>query len=172
MALAAGLTGCTSEVGGQATPSSQAAGTTPPVTGDPDNPFAALSPCTILDQVLAGQGFPPATPTLADSKHGCGTEKPSSVAEQGLDVALILQPGGDYKNNVNNPGQASEGKVNGRPAIEEQEPQHSPGQCSIRFQVKQNSRALLVLSSALDTASACKQVEGIAAKVEPLLPKN
>ncbi|MGW3996956.1 DUF3558 family protein [Amycolatopsis sp. NPDC004772] len=171
-ALAGGLAGCTSEVGGQAAPSSQAAGTTTPATGDPDNPFAGLSPCAILDQVLAEQGFPPATPTLADSKNGCGTKKPTSGNVQSVDVALVLQPGGNYRDNVNNPGQASEGKVNGRPAIEEQEPQHSSGQCSIRFQVKQNSRALLVLSSDLDTASACKQVEDVAAKVEPLLPKN
>jgi hypothetical protein len=171
-ALTAGLAGCTSEVGGQATPSSQATATTAPATADPGNPFAGLSPCTILDQVLAGQGFPPAAPTLADSKHGCGTEKPTSGNVQSVDVSLILQPGGNYKNNVNNPGQASEGKVNGRPAIEEQEPQHSSGQCSIRFQVKQDSRALLVLSSSLDTASACNQVKDIAEKVEPLLPKN
>jgi hypothetical protein len=171
VALVFGLTACTSEVGGQATPSSSVPATST-ATADSDNPFAGLSPCTILDQALAGQGFPQAEPTVADAKDGCRASKPSSGAAQGLDIALVLQAGGNYKNNVNNPSQASEGKVNGRPAIEEREPQHSSGQCAIRFQVKQDSRALLVLNSDLDTASACKQVEGIAEKVEPLLPKN
>lgn len=72
---------------------------------------------------------------------------------------------------MNNPAKASEGKVNDRPAIEEQEPLHVKGQCSIRFQVR-DSRALMSLAFGSDTAAACKKIEELAPKVEPLLPKN
>ncbi|MEA5358984.1 DUF3558 family protein [Amycolatopsis sp., V23-08] len=174
--LALGLTACTSQVGGQANPSQSGSGTSTPTsasaTDDPGNPFAGLSPCTVLDQVLTGQGFPKAAPTIADAKETCGASKDTSGNTPGVTVGLSLQAGGNYKDNVTNPQQASDGNVNGRPAVEEREPQHSPGQCAVRFQVKQDSRALLVISSGSDTATACKQAEEIAAKVEPLLPKN
>jgi hypothetical protein len=174
VAIALGLSACTSQVGGQATPSSPAAGTTAPATSTATaDPFAALSPCTILDQVLAGQGFPPATPTIASSKVTCHVTKATSGDTPGVDVGLSLQPGRGYKENVGNPSQASEGKVNGRPAVEEREPEHSSGQCGVWLEVKPLSRVLvLVSSSRSDTAAACTQVEEIAAKVEPLLPKN
>ncbi len=86
-------------------------------------------------------------------------------------MGLFLQAGGNYRDNVNNPAQASDGKVNGRPAIEEQEPLHVTGQCAIRFQV-QSSRALMSVSFGSDTTGACERARDIAAKVEPLLPKN
>jgi hypothetical protein len=174
LALTLSLTACTSQVGGQANPSSSPAGTTAPgtATANPDDPFAGLSSCTILDQVLAGQGFPQATPTLASSKVTCGATKPTSGNTPGVDVSLSLQPGRGYKENVGNPSQASEGNVNGRPAVEEREPEHSSGQCGVWMEVKQNSRALVLVSSSSDTPTACKKVEEVAAKIEPLLPKN
>ena len=89
-----------------------------------------------------------------------------------MDVVLSLQAGQNYRDNVGNPSQASEGKVNGRPAVEEREPEHSSGQCGVWLEVKPSSRALVLVSSGSDTATACTQVEDIAAKVEPLLPKN
>jgi hypothetical protein len=89
-----------------------------------------------------------------------------------VDVTLSLQPGRGYKENVGNPSQASDGKVNGRPAVEEREPEHSAGQCGIWLEVKPSSRALVLVTSGSDTANACKLVEGFAEKIEPLLPKN
>jgi hypothetical protein len=125
----------------------------------------------MLDQALAGTGFPKAEPAVADPTHSCRASKPTSGDTPGQDVGLILQTGGNYKDNVNNPAQASDGKVNGRPAVEEREPLHVAGQCAVRFQVR-DSRALLSVSFGSNTAGACEKVEDIAPKVEPLLPKN
>jgi hypothetical protein len=178
LTLALGLTACTSQVGGQANPSSTAAGSSDPATtsatADPDDPFASLRPCTILDQVLTGQGFAKAEPMVADTntKESCRASKSTSGNTPGVDAALLLQPGRYYKDSVGNPSQASEGKVNGRPAVEEREPEKSSGQCGVWLEVKPSSRVLVLVSSGSDTATACKQVEEIAAKVEPLLPKT
>ncbi|MEU0533063.1 DUF3558 family protein [Amycolatopsis tolypomycina] len=171
MALA--LAACTSQVGGQATPSSQPTGSTAASPGDATaDPFAGVSSCSILDQALAGQGFPKAEPLVANPKQGCRTTKPASGNTPGVDVGLSLNPGRGYKENVGNPSQASEGNVNGRPAVLEREPENSPGQCDVWLEVKPNSRAFVLLASGTDTARACQLVEDVAAKVEPLLPKN
>ncbi|WP_410669753.1 DUF3558 family protein [Amycolatopsis sp. cmx-4-68] len=176
LAFAFGLTACTNEVGGQATASSSPAGTTAPATNsttaDPGNPFAGLSPCTIVDQALAGLGFPKAEPTVADAKESCRASKPSSVSTQGADVAVSLQPGLGYRDNVGNPSQASEGNVNGRPAVEEREPLNVTGQCGVWLEVKPSSRALVLVASGSDTTAACKLVEEVSPKVESQLPKN
>ena len=162
------LSACTSQVGGQATPSATGSST----AASPTDTFASLSPCKILDQALAGQGFPAATPTVADAKESCRSSKTTVGSTPGMDVGVSLQPGRNYQDNVTNPSQASTGTVHDRPAIEEREPQHSPGQCAVRLDVKPNSRALVLVSSSADTDTACKAVEGLAEKVEPLLPKN
>lgn len=176
LAFAFGLAACTNEVGGLATPSSSLAGTPTSATGsaagDPHSPFAGLSPCTIVDQALSGLGFPKAEPTVADAKESCRASKPTSGNTPGSDVAVSLQPGRGYKDNVGNAGQASEGTVNGRPAVEEREPLHASGQCGVWLEVKPSSRVLVLVSSGSDTPAACKLVEDVAAKVEPQLPKN
>ncbi len=170
------LAACTSQVGGQANPSSTAAGTDPSSAatsaGDPDDPFASMKPCSLLDQALAGQGFPAAVPTVADAKESCAATKPRAGDVSPIDLALSLQPGRGYKNNVSNPSQASEGTVHERAAVEVREPQQSPGQCGIWLDVKPQSRALVLVTSGSDTANACKLVEGFAEKIEPLLPKT
>ncbi|MFJ7211995.1 DUF3558 family protein [Amycolatopsis sp. NPDC098790] len=175
-AAALALTACTSQVGGQAAPSTPATGSATPPTGsattDPDNPFAGLSPCTIIDQALAGQDYPKAEPLVANPKTGCRTTKPTSGDSPGVDIGLSLDSGRGYKENVGNPSQASEGNVNGRPAVMEREPMNSPGQCDVWLEVKPNSRAFVLLASGSDTAKACQLVEDVAAKIEPLLPKN
>jgi hypothetical protein len=172
--LAVGLSSCTSQVGGQANPSSavESATTSNSGTASADNPFAGFNQCTILDQALVGEGFPPAAPALVRSKETCDTQKLTSGDTPGMTVGLSLQAGQNYKDNVGNPSQASEGKVNGRPAVEEREPLNSSGQCGVWLEVKPNSRALVLVSSGSDTPTACKKVEEVAAKIEPLLPKN
>jgi uncharacterized protein DUF3558 len=170
--LAFALTACTSQVGGQAAPSSPVTGSTAPTGAAQDDPFAGMSSCAILDQALAGQGYPKAEPLVANPKQGCRSSKAASGDTPGVDVGLSLNPGRGYKENVGNPGQASEGKVNGRPAVLEREPENSPGQCDVWLEVKPHSRAFVLLASGSDTARSCQLVEDIAAKVEPLLPKN
>ncbi|MGW5720705.1 DUF3558 family protein [Amycolatopsis sp. NPDC003865] len=175
LAFALSLTACTDQVGGQATPSSSPAGTSAPTsTGsvDPDNPFAGLNPCTILDQALEGLNFPKAVPTVADAKESCRASKPSTVSGQGADVAVSLQPGLGYRDNVGNPSQASEGNVNGRPAVEEREPLNVAGQCGVWLEVKPSSRAQVLVASGGDTQASCKLVEEVAPKVETQLPKT
>jgi hypothetical protein len=175
-ASALALAACTSQVGGQAAPSAQATGsitsTTEGATTGPDDPFSGLSPCSIIDQALTGQGYPKAEPLVANPEHGCRTTKPTSGNTPGVDIGLSLDSGRGYKENVGNPSQASEGNVNGRPAVMEREPMNSPGQCDVWLEVKPNSRAFVLLASGSDTAKACQLVEEVTAKIEPLLPKN
>ncbi|WP_328448286.1 DUF3558 family protein [Amycolatopsis sp. NBC_00438] len=167
------LAACTSQVGGQANPSSAAGSTSAPDTTAPSgDSFASLKPCSLLDQGLSGQGFPAAVPTVADAKESCAANKPTAGDVRAVDVALSLQPGRGYKNNISNPSQASDGTVNGRAAVEVREPQQSPGQCGVWLDVKPDSRAFVLVTSGSDTANACKLVEGFAEKIEPLLPKT
>jgi hypothetical protein len=170
------VSACTSQVGGQANPSSASSATetssTAPSSANPDNPFASLNPCSLLDQALASEGFPAAIPTVADAKESCAANKPRSGDVNPVDVALSLQPGRGYKNNVSNPSQASEGTVHDRAAVEVREPRQSPGQCGIWLEVKPASRAFVLVTSGSDTANACTLVEGFAEKIEPLLPKT
>ncbi|GAB3135395.1 hypothetical protein GCM10027258_07810 [Amycolatopsis stemonae] len=171
LAIIFGSAACTSEVGGQASSSSTTEPAAPSTSSTASGPFAGLNPCTMIDQVLAGEGFPPAAPTLARSKESCGSNKLTSGNTPGMDVSVSLQAGQNYKDTVGK-GQAAEGDVNGRPAIEEREPQNSSGQCGVWMEVKPNSRALVLVSSGSDTPTACKKVEDVAAKIERLLPKN
>ncbi|SEF36675.1 Protein of unknown function [Amycolatopsis pretoriensis] len=131
-----------------------------------------MSPCSIIDQALAGQGYPKAEPLVANPKTGCRTTKPTAGDSPGVDIGLSLDSGRGYKENVGNPSQASDGNVNGRPAVIEREPMNSPGQCDVWLEVKPDSRAFVLLASGSDTAKACQLVEDVAAKIEPLLPKN
>ncbi len=89
-----------------------------------------------------------------------------------MDIALSLQAGRKYDENINNPDKASSGTVNSRPATEEREPLKSSGQCGINVQVKPDSTAAVLVGYSTDTEKACKTAEDVAAKVEPLLPKN
>ncbi|MFF0146741.1 hypothetical protein [Amycolatopsis sulphurea] len=126
----------------------------------------------MLDELLAGQGFPKASPSIADPKHACGTTKPSTITILALDVGLNLQAGRDYRENIRDPKTARTGDVNGRPAIEEPAPLGSPGQCSILMSVKPNSRAILDVTSGSDTKAACSTARELATKFEPKLPQG
>lgn len=131
-----------------------------------------MNQCALLDELLAGQGFPKASPDVADPGHACGTSKPSSATTRGLDVGLNLQAGRGYKENITDPGKARTGDVNGRPAIEEPAPLGSPGQCSIVMSVEPGSRAIVDVSSGSDTTAACDTAKQLATQFEPKLPKS
>ncbi|MFD9894617.1 hypothetical protein ACFWY9_35170 [Amycolatopsis sp. NPDC059027] len=170
------LTACSSHVGGQASPSASGPATTrstPTTTDDPSNPFAGMNQCTMLDQLLAGQGFQPATPSLGDPKRACSANKPITDTEPAIVAGLGLYPGQKINENLQNPSQAKPGKINdsGRPVVMEPEPLHSRGQCQINLQVATNSHANVGMTSGTDTERACKLVQGLAEKVDPLLPK-
>ncbi|MEC3975075.1 DUF3558 family protein [Amycolatopsis sp. H20-H5] len=167
------LAGCSSPVEGQAKPgtvpsSSQASGSASP-TSDPSNPFASMDPCKLLDQVLAGQGYEPATPDIADPKRSCGTKKGAIQGQLGL----ALQAGQKIDDNIANPAKAAPAKINGRRSVQEKEPLGDHGDCTIGMEVQSNSRALVLFnSSSKTTDEACAAAQDLALKVEPLLPKN
>lgn len=130
-----------------------------------------MSPCKTLDQALVGAGFPLATPSIADER-ACSAQKIDASTGKGVDVGLDLQDGQKIDENITDPSKASTGTVNKRAAIEQREPQGSPGQCAIHIEVKPSSRAIVLVTAGSDTENACKIAEDYAAKVEPLLPKN
>ncbi|GAA1023168.1 MULTISPECIES: hypothetical protein [Amycolatopsis] len=171
-ASAIALTACDNSVGGTAAPgqTASAAPSAPPPSSA--NPFSARNQCALLDQLLAGQGYPKAIPSVADSKRSCAAQKPGD----GLDatvVGLTLQDGQRYTDNVANPSKTRTGKVNGtRPVLEEREPLGSSGQCMLKLAVEPNSRAIIDVTSGTDTDAACKTAEGLADKLDPLLPKS
>jgi hypothetical protein len=62
-----------------------------------------------LDQVVSGQRFAAAVPTVADAQHSCRAHKDTQGSTEGVDISLSLQDGRSYKDNIHNPGQASAG---------------------------------------------------------------
>ncbi|WP_409184772.1 DUF3558 family protein [Amycolatopsis sp. VS8301801F10] len=169
-ALGTVLAGCSSPVAG--TPEPNLPSTSAGAPSKPANPFAARNQCALLDQILAGQGFPQGTPTIADRNRSCAAQKPSAGMTSGIDVAVILQDGQPYTDNVNHPETARRGDVNGRPSIEQPEPLNSPGQCQVGMAVEPSSRALVLVTSGSDTKAACAAAEKYATALEPLLPKS
>jgi hypothetical protein len=166
---AAFLAACDTSVGVQAQTSSVApAFPTPASSTD----LGALNPCETVDEVIAGQGMQSAAPTVADPRRSCHAAKNPAVAEDSLDVGLLLQDEQSYRDSISNPSQASPGTVGSRAAVEEREPVGAKGQCSIAIEVRPNSRALISVSVNSDTDKAFKTAEGLADKLEPLLPKN
>ncbi len=162
------LSACDSKVGGTpqaaGTPSSSAP-TSSPSSGNGDNPFGGLSPCTIIDQVMAGEGFPAAAPGTVDSARSCASNKPGDA-----NVGVALQDNAGYDQNIPDPSKASRGHVGARNAIIEREGIGAVGQCTISIEVKPNSRALVSVSGNGTTQEACDRVTAIAIKVEKLLP--
>jgi hypothetical protein len=170
-AIAFIISACSSTVGGEATPNPTTGGsvgsTAPSTSASTANPFEGMKPCALLDQVLAGQGYPAAHPSTADAKQSCASDKPGDST-----VGLALQNGQLFDQNISNPGKAVTGSVNDRPAVQEREPIGAAGQCSVTMEVKPGSRALVSLSGGKTTDEACDRINAIATKLEPLLPKN
>ncbi|WP_409466848.1 hypothetical protein [Amycolatopsis sp. GA6-003] len=166
------LTACDNSVDGTAAPGQTASSTPSASSPSSGNPFAARNQCTLLDQLLAGQGYPKAIPSVADSKRSCAAQKHGDGLDSTV-VGLTLQDGQRYTDNVVNPSKARTGKINGtRPALEEREPLGSSGQCMLKLAVPPNSRAIVDVTSGTDTDAACKTAQSLAEKLDPLLPKG
>lgn len=163
------LTGCGGSVSGTATPNSPSQ-SAPADSSVSTNPFASRNQCALLDQILAGKGFPKATPAVVQPQRSCDSQKPSVGTVRGMVVGVFLQEGRAYNDSINNPGTARGGNVNKRPSIEEPDPLSSSGQCSISMAVAPQSRAILDVVSGSDTDASCKTAEELAAQLEPLLP--
>lgn len=172
-ALGLATAGCSSPVAGTPQPDKPtAAASTSAAAPTSGNPFAARNQCALLDQILAGQGFPKATPSVAQPDRACAAQKPSSGTGKGIQVGLFLQEGRLYTDSITHPETAKRGDINGRPSVEEPAPLGTPGQCDITMAVEPHARADLGVTSDLPTEEACAQAEKYAIAVEPLLPKG
>lgn len=166
VALACALTACSDKLGGQPAPMSTSAGPSSTAATGGDTPLAGLSPCTLLDKALTGQGFPAATPTAADPEHGCGTNKPQVGG-----VALLLQDGRAINENLTDPSKTQTGTVHQRTAILEPGILGTSGGCSVIMEVKPKSRAIVTGTLSTGTTDqACDFTRTAAEAVEPLLP--
>src|SRR5689334_5750532 len=103
--VALALSACDSKVEGNP----QAAATTSSSASKPsgssgDNPFTGMDPCKLLDQVMAGKGFPAATPGTVDRERSCASNKPGDAT-----VGVALQDNAGYDQNIPDPSKAARG---------------------------------------------------------------
>jgi hypothetical protein len=168
-ALVCALTACSgSSVGGTPAPATSPATAPSNSAAQSDTPLAGLSPCKTLDQALAGQGFPPATPDIADPEHACGSDKPGYGS-----VGLGLQDGVVYNTQLGDPDKIQGGTVRNRRALLEIGTNHTSGGCAVDMEVKPHSRASVdvhLSSGSLD--QACTDARKLAEEVELLLPTS
>ncbi|WP_297546402.1 DUF3558 family protein [Amycolatopsis sp.] len=164
------LASCTSTVNGQPNPESSSSGPTTSASSNTGDPFAGLSTCVLVDQAVAGQGFPPSQPdpVIDPSRRQCGTKKPGFG-----NIGMELQAGQPYNTNLPANGTRTEGDISGRPSVQLQNTVSGEGGCDVVMEVKPNSRVIVLATlSTGTTAQACDFVGQVATKIERLLPKN
>ncbi|OXM74644.1 MULTISPECIES: DUF3558 domain-containing protein [Amycolatopsis] len=145
-----GLTACSTTVSGRPTPA-------PRTTSEAPTPLDALNACTLLDQLLAGQGFTPGQ--RIGVRNECGATKPGYGS-----VSIALDP-----ERADPPGTPFD--VNGRKALIGQFT--GPGTCEVVLVVTEHARAsatVVLLSGDLQD-EACAAAEDLATSLEPLLPR-
>lgn len=124
-----------------------------------------MDACTVLEQLVAGQGFQPGVRKTA--RNECHVSKD----EYGT-LSLALDPlQGLAELQADDPGLASL-RINGREALVG-EPEHA-GMCELGLEVGEHARAL-VLATMVDPqnyAQACPAAQELATRLEPLLPKR
>lgn len=133
------------------------------------DPFAGLNLCALVDQGVAGQGFPPAQvdPGIK-SKRQCSTQKPEFAI-----VGLIVQVNVPYNSSQIAGAAIKTGTVNDRPAVQASGGTDDPSGCDIVMEVKPNSRATVSAGFSSGVVDdACTLAQQVATKIEPLLPKN
>jgi hypothetical protein len=164
------LAACTNTVSGNPGASSASdGGSAPPSSATTVDPFAGVNLCALVDQGVAGQGFPPAQvdPDIK-SKRQCITKKP----ELGT-VGIVVQVNVPYNSYFTAGASTKTGSVNDRPAVQVAGGTDDPFGCDIYMEVKPNSRAIVGDTLSTGTADdACVTARQIATKIEPLLPKN
>ncbi|GAB3584892.1 hypothetical protein GCM10027445_61670 [Amycolatopsis endophytica] len=150
------ISGCASTVNGSPSPDPQAAAP----SGSAD--LGALDACTILNQLLTGQGFDPGERKTV--RNECVATKIDSGARGiALDPAQGLA---EYPAQV--PG-AVPVEVNGRKAL--QGAPTGDSSCEVALAVGENARALVTaVISGTAHAQVCAAAQELAADLEPLLP--
>ncbi|NIH84439.1 DUF3558 domain-containing protein [Amycolatopsis granulosa] len=124
--------------------------------------FVGMDACRVLDQLLAGQGFSPgekerSTNGCTASKYGFGSYALVLDPVQGLEVFRTRYPG------------TSEISINDRRGLYFYDPRFQF--CALALEVTEQSR-VLVLASAIKSGQdqACQNAQGVARRLEPLLP--
>jgi hypothetical protein len=122
----------------------------------------------MLDQALAGQGYPASTPDTADPEHACDTVKPGYGT-----LGVNLQDGQSYNSHLGDAKQTQEGHVRNRRAVLSKGILQTSAGCEVSMEVKPNSRAIVdaaLSSGTLD--QACTDARKLAEEVDLLLPKS
>ncbi|MEV6900749.1 DUF3558 family protein [Amycolatopsis sp. NPDC051372] len=169
VAVVATLSACDNTVNGSptsgaTTPSSP---TSAPSSSNGSDPFVGMNPCSLLDQALAGQGYPASAPSTVNSEHSCDTHTSEAT------VGLALESDRTINDGIANPAKAQTGDVNGRPSVLAPENIGAEGDCVVMMEVTHSARATIIVTlTSGNTDQACTSAGNVATKVEPLLPPD
>jgi len=156
------VTACSSTVSGIPSPDPRASSMTP--SAGPQDALSALDSCTILEQLVAGQGFEAGVRKTA--RNECHVSKP----EYGT-LSLALDPQQGLADLETQDAGRTPAEINGRRALVG-EPERS-GMCEVGLGVTEGSRALVLVTLVNSDlyAQACPAARDLATKLEPLLPR-
>ncbi|MFJ4103352.1 DUF3558 family protein [Amycolatopsis japonica] len=166
--LAIGLSACSTEKPGNATPApTQSGRTSTPASAAPADVFKDLKACDLLEPTTTAKGFDPPAEETYESDNGCGTRK---YGFGSVTLYLVPEAGIDQLS----PGQGTKipTKVGEREAVE------IPGDagkqaCTVAIAVTPNAR--LTASTGLNKGTneeACALSREIATAAEPKLPRG
>ncbi|MFI9449618.1 DUF3558 family protein [Amycolatopsis sp. NPDC052450] len=166
--LAVGLSACSTEKPGNATPvQTQPGGTSVSASTAPEDVFGKLKACDLLEPTSTAKGFDPPAEETYESDNGCGTRKYGYGS-----VTLYLVPEAGIDQLSAGQGTKIPTKVGERDAVE------IPGDagkqaCTVAIAVTPTAR--MTASTGLNKGTneeACALSREIATAAEPKLPKG
>ncbi|WP_431928111.1 DUF3558 domain-containing protein [Amycolatopsis tucumanensis] len=160
--VALGLAACTATVDGA--PAPDPAVTASPTGTNASDLLRSLDACTVLDQLLAGQGFQPG------ERKTVRNECVASKSEYGA-LAIALDPVQGLAELQAQEPRAMSTQVNGRSALQVGSP--ADGMCEVGLAVGEHARALVIASISRSDVrdQVCTAAQELAGRLEPLLPK-
>ncbi|WP_216215575.1 DUF3558 domain-containing protein [Amycolatopsis aidingensis] len=124
--------------------------------------FDTMNACTMLDDILSGQGFKPGENKTA--RNECHASKTQYGA-----VAIALDPVQGMAEFRKTDPSAVETQINGRPALRSYRPADA---CDIAMKVAENARAIIGTTITQGYGrDACAEAKKYAKQLEPMLPK-
>ncbi|WP_216215576.1 DUF3558 domain-containing protein [Amycolatopsis aidingensis] len=160
--LLVALGGCSQEEQGSPQPVEPTNNATSAPTNQPGDALASMDACTVLEELLAGQGFGPLESKTA--RNECGATK---IRYGGVGLALApTQNLAEFA--ATTPG-ATSFQINGRDAMEGE---GQAGSCLVAMAVGEKARVMTSMnavgSSGIDE---CAEARKYAKQLEPMLPK-
>ncbi|UQS22615.1 hypothetical protein L1857_07170 [Amycolatopsis thermalba] len=159
------MAGCSETVAGMPSPAEEVSAS--PSARSPEEALADMDACTVLGQLLEGEGFAPGERKTA--RNECHASKPDyGTYSLALDPVQGLS---EYSRQV--PGSAP-ATVNGREARQGEPFGAGQGMCDFALKVGAHGRAVATATMlrAEQRARACDAARELAAELEPLLPKQ